>query len=167
MHIFKFYALHAKKFAHTFISYIFIHCFFTSALILVYSINLYFFFRYQYWPSQIDRGGKELSLGDPVLVSIPFAYARDFNVEVTSATSFHISWKLPEDTSVTAVRVVRSDTHYPADVDDGVTIYEGLGTDVDDANLVSAKGYSTHFTHASAHVHSTRNNSSFFICTVR
>ncbi len=42
---------------------------------------------------------------------------------------------------MTAVRVVRSDSHFPADVDDGVTIYEGLGTDIDDANLVSAKGY--------------------------
>ncbi len=63
------------------------------------------------------------------------------NVQGFTATrdgsSVALNWRLPQETDVASVRVVRSHLGFPAHMQDGVLVYQGLGTSVEDENILS------------------------------
>ncbi len=48
-----------------------------------------------------------------------------------------LTWKLPPEEDVTSIRIVRSHLGFPAHTQDGVVVYQGLGTSFTDEDILS------------------------------
>jgi hypothetical protein len=48
-----------------------------------------------------------------------------------------LSWSLPQEEDVASIRIVRSHLGFPTHIQDGVVVYQGLGTTFEDDNILS------------------------------
>lgn len=76
----------------------------------------------------------------PAIMISPLANPTGLSIH-TETSSMKLDWNYPLDPRVTGFRVVRFDSFYPKDQNDGLPIYEGSDSSFEDKDVVAGKTY--------------------------